>query len=321
MLILGLLACTPCDDRELGTRALWVVGDAVEWADAPSYSRRAVVDGDGALWTQGASVAKDGQVVFELSGESQDLTVVDGQVAFVERLDEGQLRLHYPADATPEDVPPGSKSYAAALWGDAESGLHLLRNGEPGGTFLRTLADNTWGEDLEIAADLPERDWLVLGPGPTWARTEGLDFPIERLEGDAVVSVGLLTGVDQVRGIVVDGQGSTFVRVGIDSPQDAWIADPETGCTAQLTDILAPFALQGLEEGAMAWGLSPQGTLLQIPVHANCELGSASEVDSGLDAELYAVTAATDGPTPLLVAEWVAGPDSDFAYRHGEVCR
>lgn len=321
MLILWtLLSCTPCDAPATGGKALVLEGDQARFVDAAPEARRLAVDGDGVLWTQSAgAIFKDGVQSTALVGASQGLKVVDGRAVFLEIDEDRQVLVHDPADAGGAPIAEAGDSYDAALWGDAD-GLHVLRVGDPGGLFLHSY-NNGWELPFELVPGLPQRNWLVAGPGPSWARAEGVDFVVESWDGEAVVEEGTLSGVDFVWALEQDAQGDLFARVGTVEVSEAYVASLSAGCSVEIPDLVAPFALVPQDLGVLAFGVTSTGEPSTWAVSADCSLGERNAVGTAIDASLHLSAVASDGARPAVLLQYVLGSGSEgFAYEGDPLC-
>lgn len=321
MLILWTLlqACSPCEVPATGGKALVWDGVDARFLDAPGSARRVAQDAQGALWTQAdGALFKDNQVVGELVGASQDLQIVDGRAVFLEITPEKQVWVHDPADGGGVEIPESGDSYDAALWGD-DQGLHVLRVGDPGGLFLHSYAGG-WDLPVELVPGLPQRNWLIAGPGPSWARAEGLGFVVESWDGAQAQAVGSLQ-VDFVWALVQDQEGELFARVGGVELAHAQVAHVASGCIAELPELVAPIALVPQAQGVLAFGVTSEGEPSAVAVSADCSLGAREPVGEALDATLYRSVTAQDGPNPVLLLQYEQGTGGEpFTFEEASSC-
>lgn len=322
MLILWTLfaACSPCEAPSTGGKALSWDGASATFTDAPGDARRVALDAQGVLWAQGdAAISKDGEKTTSLVGASQDLQIVDGRAVFVEIDLQRQVLIHDPADSAGAEIPESGDSYDAAVWGDGE-GLHLLRVGDPGGLFLHSY-NNGWDLPQELVAGLPQRNWLVAGPGPSWARAYGVDFLVESWDGEAVQEEGTLSGVDFVWALVQDEQGLLFARVGQVEVSEAYVASLSGDCTVRIPDLVAPFSLVPQAQGVLAFGVTSGGEPSTVAVDADCALGSVESVGEAIDAVLYQSVVASDGAYPAVLLQYELGTGAEpFEYEAEPSC-
>lgn len=321
MLILWtLLSCAPCDAPATGGKALVWDGSAAAFVDAPPDARRLAVDAAGVLWTQSAgAIFKDGEERTALLGASQDLKVVDGRAVFLEIDEDRQVLVHDPADAGGAPIAEAGDSYDAALWGDAD-GVHVLRVGDPGGLFLHSY-NNGWELPFELVPGLPQRNWLIAGPGPSWARAEGVDFLVESWDGEAVVEEGTISGLDFVWALERDGQGALFARVGTLEVSEAHLASLSGDCTVQIPDLVAPYALIAQDAGVLAFGVTSEGEPSTWAVAADCSVGERSTVGAPIDASLYQSVAASEGDQAAVLLQYALDSGSEsFAYEGEPLC-
>ena len=321
MLILWtiLAACSPCEAPSTGGMALIWDGSSATSVDAPGSARRIAQDADGVLWTQGeGAISKDGVESATQVGASQDLRVVDGRAVFLEITPQKQVWVHDPADGGGAEIPQSGDTYDAALWGDAEA-LHVLRVGDPGGLFLHSYAGG-WEAPYELVPGLPQRNWLVVGPGPSWARAEGLGFVVESWDGASLQPEGTLE-VDLLWALVQDEEGELFARVsGVDLSQ-AQVAHVGSGCLADLPELVAPFALVPQAQGVLALGVTSDGEPSTITVAADCSTGPRQSVGSAIDAPLYQSVTASDGGNPVVLLQYELNQGAaEFEFEADPVC-
>ncbi|MFT5583563.1 MAG: hypothetical protein ACI9VR_001141 [Cognaticolwellia sp.] len=312
--------CSPCEVPATGGKALVWDGSSASFQDVSGRARRIARDGDGALWTQAdGALFKDGLESTQLVGPSEDLRIVDGRAVFLEINPQRQVWLHDPAGSAGVEIPESGNTYDAGLWGDSE-GLHVLRVGDPGGLFLHSYAGG-WELPYELVPGLPQRNWLIVGPGPSWARAAGLDFRVEAWDGTEVQSIGTIEGVDFVWALIQDDQGELFARVGSVDLSQALVAHAASGCVVELSELVAPFALVPQEQGVLAFGVTSTGEPSTVAVYSDCSLGARESVGSAIDASLHKSVLAGDGENPVVLLQYEQGSGSEtFEFEEEPLC-